>query len=86
MLQLFVAILIAAAMLPAHTRPPRLIDCHVHHNGNLAFPEKLTARLDKQEGLAFLLFKPKDIDSLKPYIAAHPNRLIVFAMRGSNAS
>jgi hypothetical protein len=78
MLQLFVAVLITAALLPAQTRAPRLIDCHVHHNGEHAFLDKLTARLDQADGLAFLLVKPADIDNVKPYIEEHRNRLIGF--------
>src|SRR5436190_1371881 len=78
MLQLFAAALMTAALLSAQTKAPRLIDCHVHYNGERAFLDQLTARLDKEDGLAFLLVQPKDIDSVKPYIAAHPNRLIGF--------
>jgi predicted TIM-barrel fold metal-dependent hydrolase len=78
MLQLFAAALMAASLLSAQTRAPRLVDCHVHYNGERAFLDQLTARLDKAEGIAFLLVKPDDIDSVKPYIAAHPNRLIGF--------
>src|SRR5207244_2963995 len=78
MLQLFLAIFIGAALLPAQTRPPRLIDCHVHHNGDRAFLDKLVARLDQANGLAFLLVKPNDIAGVKTYIEAHPNRLIGF--------
>jgi predicted TIM-barrel fold metal-dependent hydrolase len=78
MLQLFAAMLMAAALLSAQTRAPRLVDCHVHYNGDRSFLDKLTARLDKADGIAFLLVKPEDIDAVKPYIAAHRNRLIGF--------
>ena len=78
MVQLFVALLMAAALLPAQTQAPRLIDCHVHHNGDTAFLEKLIARLDREDGLAFLLVRPADLNAAKPVIAAHPNRLIGF--------
>jgi uncharacterized protein len=78
MVQLFAAFLLAAALLPAQTTAPRLIDCHVHHNGDPAFLEKLVSRLDKEEGLAFLLIKPNDFAGVKKFIAAHPNRLIGF--------
>jgi len=76
MVQLFAAFLMAAALLPAQTHAPRLIDCHVHYNGERAFLEKLVARLEPEDGLAFLLVKPADLDSAKPFIASHPNRLL----------
>jgi uncharacterized protein len=78
MVQLLAALLITTALLAAQTKAPRLIDCHVHHNGERAFLEKLTARLDRADGLAFLLVKPGDLDAAKEFIAAHPNRLIGF--------
>jgi predicted TIM-barrel fold metal-dependent hydrolase len=78
MLQLFAIILMAASFLSAQTKAPRLIDCHLHYNGDRAFLDKLVARLDKADGLAFLLVAPTDIESVKPYIAAHRNRLVGF--------
>jgi predicted TIM-barrel fold metal-dependent hydrolase len=78
MLQPFAITIMAAALLSAQTSPPRLIDCHVHHNGDPAFLEKLTARLEQADGLAFLLVKPADFDSVKAYIAGHKNRLVGF--------
>ena len=62
--------------LAAQTSPPRLIDVHVHHNGDPAFLEKLVAKLDSVDGLALLLTLPKDIDNVKGFIAKHPNRII----------
>jgi hypothetical protein len=70
--------LISAALLSAQTKAPRLVDCHVHYNGDRAFLDRLIARLDKADGIAFVLVKPEDIDSVKPYIASHSNRLIGF--------
>ena len=78
MVQLFVALLMTAALALAQPRAPRLIDCHVHHNGDPAFLKQLLARLDREDGLAFLLVMPKDLDAVKPVIAAHPDRLIGF--------
>src|ERR1044071_5391618 len=75
MVQLFAVFFMAAALLPAQTKAPRLVDCHVHYNGDPAFLEKLVARLERADGLAFLLVAPKDIDAVKPILAAHPNRL-----------
>jgi uncharacterized protein len=78
MVQLFAVFFMAAALLPAQTKAPRLVDCHVHYNGDPAFLEKLVARLERADGLAFLLVAPKDIDAVKPILAAHPNRLVGF--------
>jgi hypothetical protein len=78
-LQLFLislTLLASLGTLLAQTAPPRLIDAHVHHNGDPAFLEKLVAKLDAVDGLAFLLTFPKDLDSVKGFIAKHPNRIM----------
>ncbi len=75
-MKLLALILGAAAALAQ--APPKLIDAHVHHNGDPAFLEKLVARLDQVDGLAFLLTRPRDLDSVKTFIARHPNRIIGF--------
>jgi uncharacterized protein len=66
----------AGALLPAQTTG--LVDAHVHHNGDPAFLEKLTAKLDPFDGTACLLTEPKYLASVKPFIAAHPKRIIGF--------
>ena len=71
-------IALVLCMRLASAAPPRLVDAHVHHNGDPAFLRKLVARLDAADGIAFLLTEPKDLDSVKAFIAAHPNRLIGF--------
>ena len=69
-------VLASLGTLAAQTTPPRLIDVHVHYNGDPAFLEKLTAKLDSVDGLALLLTLPKDLDGAKAFIAKHPNRLM----------
>src|SRR5208283_1751587 len=73
-----IALMLAASLgtLAAETSPPRLIDAHVHHNGDPAFLEKLVAKLDSVDGLALILTPPKDLDSVKGIIAKHPTRLM----------
>lgn len=71
-------LLAMANSLHAQGAEPRLIDAHVHYNGDPAFLDKLVAKLDAVEGLAFLLVKPKDLESARTGIAKHPNRLIGF--------
>jgi hypothetical protein len=55
-----------------------LVDAHVHYNGDPAFLEKLAAKLDAADGIAFILIKPNDLESAQAEIAKHPNRLIGF--------
>jgi len=62
---------IAAA---ADTRP-KLIDAHVHHNGDPAFLTKFHAKLEAVDGRALLITAEKDVSSVKAFIASHPNRL-----------
>src|SRR5262245_21457104 len=57
---------------------PKLVDAHVHHNGDPAFLQKLLVKLEAADGMAFLLTEPKDLDSVKPFMASHPNRLVGF--------
>ena len=64
-----------SSMLFAQAGRPKIIDAHIHHNGDPAFLEKLVGRLDAVEGLALLITAPKDLDSVKAFIAKHPNRL-----------
>lgn len=54
---------------------PKLIDCHVHHNGSKDFPEKLVVKLDSLQGLALLIVAPGDLHSVSDFIQRHPDRL-----------
>jgi len=55
-----------------------LVDAHVHHNGEERFLQDLVARLDKYDGMAFLLVKPEHLEQTARFMAAHPGRLIGF--------
>ncbi len=54
---------------------PKIVDAHVHYNSDPAFLEKLAAKLDSVDGLALLITAPKDLATVKAFIAKHPNRL-----------
>jgi uncharacterized protein len=69
-------ILASLGSLLAQTSPPRVIDAHLHNNGDPVFLEKLVAKLDSVDGMALLLTQPKDLESTKQFIAKHPHRLI----------
>lgn len=57
---------------------PKLIDAHLHYNGDPAFLKRLLARLDEVDGLAFLLVQPKDFGGVRESIHQHANRLVGF--------
>jgi len=67
--------LFSFAALP---QSPKLVDAHVHHNGDPAFLTQLVARLEKHDGVAFLLVKPEHLKQVSDFMAAHPGRLIGF--------
>ncbi len=57
---------------------PKLIDAHMHYNGDPVFLKRLLTKLDEVDGLAFLLVDPKDFDGVKDSIKQHANRLVGF--------
>jgi uncharacterized protein len=65
--------------LLAQSAQPKIIDGHVHYNGDPAFLQKLLQKLDSVDGMAFLLVPPAEMDTAVPIIHAHPNRLVGFA-------
>jgi uncharacterized protein len=65
--------------LLAQSAQPKIIDGHLHYNGDPAFLQKLLAKLDSVDGMAFLLVPPADMDTAVPFIHAHPDRLVGFA-------
>jgi len=68
----FLSLLAAYAAEPGQ---PKLIDAHVHYNGDPAFLSKYTEKLRAADGQALLIAAPKDIPDVKAFMAANPNRL-----------
>lgn len=58
---------------------PRIIDEHVHYNGDPAFLEKLLNRMESVDGMTCLLVPPAEMGTAVPFIHAHPNRLVGYA-------
>jgi predicted TIM-barrel fold metal-dependent hydrolase len=77
-LPVFLILVIIPSVILGQTSPPRLVDAHVHYNGDPVFLEKLVAKLDAVDGIAFILTKPQDLETARTAIAKHPNRLIGF--------
>jgi len=55
---------------------PKLVDCHVHHDGSLAFLEKLEAKLESLDGMALLITMPKDLQQVSGFMKLHPGRFV----------
>ncbi|MBI1940742.1 MAG: amidohydrolase family protein [Acidobacteria bacterium] len=64
------------SLLVSQGGSPKLVDAHVHHNGDPEFLKKLIAKLDSVDGLALLITAPEDLGQVKDFIKQHPNRLI----------
>lgn len=72
-------LLFLTPLLLAVDRPqPKIIDVHVHYNGEPGFLDQLVAKLNSVDGLAFLLTTPRALESAREGIRLHPGRLIGF--------
>jgi uncharacterized protein len=60
----------------SETTPPKIFDCHVHHNGSEEFLNKLVTKLESLQGMALLITMPKDLDQVTAFMKAHPGRLV----------
>lgn len=74
-LALLMVLAVSPLPVSAQVAAPKIIDAHVHYNSDPAFLEKLAAKLDSVDGLALLITAPKDLATVKAFIARHPNRL-----------
>src|SRR5450755_2210719 len=75
-LQLVLTLFAASVVVQAQPRAPKLIDCHVHHNGKKAFLDQLTARMESLDGMTLLITAPADLTEVTAAIGAHPGRLV----------
>jgi uncharacterized protein len=62
----------------AQAHSPKLIDVHVHYDGEPGVLEKLLDKLNAVDGFAFLLTTPKGFPQANKFIHEHPSRLIGF--------
>jgi uncharacterized protein len=71
-------LLLAAVPALAQDHLPKLIDVHIHYDGETGILDKLLEKLDAQDGLAFLLTTPKGFPQASKFIHDHPGRFIGF--------
>lgn len=62
--------------LPDHA--PKLIDVHFHYDGEPGVLQKMLVKLNKLDGLVFLLTTPRALPEAEAFIRQHPNRFIGF--------
>lgn len=62
----------------AQQHPPKLIDVHVHYDGEPGVLQKLLDKLNAADGLALLLTTPKGLPEASEFIRQHPDRFIGF--------
>jgi len=74
-MKLSVALFLCGLSVQAQSAPPKLIDCHVHHNGQKAFLDQLTAKMQDVDGMALLITAATDIKDVAAAVTAHPGRL-----------
>jgi uncharacterized protein len=71
-------LLLAPLSVLAQTHVPRLIDVHIHYDGEAEMLEKLLDKLNAADGLAFLLTTPNGFPHATRFIHEHPDRFIGF--------
>ena len=71
-------LLLVAPLAWTQDHMPKLIDVHIHYDGEPGILEKLLTKLDANDGLAFLLTTPAGFPQASRFIHEHPGRLIGF--------
>jgi hypothetical protein len=68
------SLVLLVASVPAWTQDhmPKLIDVHIHYDGEPGILEKVLAKLDAADGLAFLLTTPAGFPQASQFIHEHP--------------
>jgi hypothetical protein len=73
---LFTFSVVISALAQAGT--PRLIDVHMHYNGEPGVLEKLLVKLNAVDGMAILLTTPQGLPEATRFIREHPDRFVGF--------
>jgi hypothetical protein len=74
----FPLLLLIALSALGQAGPPKLIDVHVHYNGEPGVLEKLLVKLNAADGMAILLTTPQALPEAGEFIHQHPDRFIGF--------
>jgi uncharacterized protein len=72
---MLVVFLLSPVLGAAQTAQPKIIDVHVHYNGDPVFLDKLEAKLESVDGMALLITAPTDLATVTAFIKSHPDQL-----------
>ena len=73
-----VLVLLAQKLVSAQIHRPKIIDVHMHYNGEPGVLPQMLAKMEQVDGLAFLLTTPGALAQAKPFIHQHPDRFVGF--------
>jgi uncharacterized protein len=73
-----VLMFVAPGLLFGQEHAPKLIDVHVHYHGEPDVLQQMLARMNQNDGLAFLLTPPDVLAKARAFIHQHPDRFIGF--------
>jgi hypothetical protein len=62
----------------AQTHTPKLIDVHMHYDGEQGILDQVLVKLEGADGIAFLLTTQKGFPQATKFIQEHPDRFIGF--------
>jgi uncharacterized protein len=62
----------------AQKQPPKLVDVHLHFDGEPGVLNKLLDKLNNAEGLGFLLTTPRALPEARTFVHQHPDRFVGF--------
>jgi hypothetical protein len=70
--------LLLPCVLSAQTHAPKLVDVHVHFNGEQGVLASMLDKLNRVDGLAILLATPKGLQEAEGFVHDHPDRFVGF--------
>jgi hypothetical protein len=75
---LTLGLFLASMSALAQTHIPKLIDVHMHYDGEPGILDQVLVKLEGADGIAFLLTTPKGFPQASKFIQEHPDRFIGF--------
>lgn len=71
-------LLFASSVIFAQEHMPKVIDVHVHYDGEAGVLDQLLQKMDQVDGFAFLLTTPRGFPQARAFVKLHPDRFAGF--------